>query len=246
MLKWLNIKQPEPLRYFRSDFLERFTFFRLRTIWLIWAPIATIALFASFFAGGRSMESSGFLTVLATVLATVLLGLLRWTLLEYFLHRFLFHYDGPNELRRKISWYVHGIHHDQAMLSSRLVAPPPFSLGIGLIIGLLDWLILGLLFRVGWIGLAFFSGTAYGYLIYDTLHWSVHFIDSDWPWYRKLRRHHMRHHRSHHERFGVSNTLWDHVFRTYPKSNTSNTEKKPKLRAQNSPGKSSAGSTPKH
>ncbi|MEM9528987.1 MAG: sterol desaturase family protein [Bacteroidota bacterium] len=218
MMRWLNVKQPEPERYFQSDFLERFTFFRLRTVWIIWAPIALFSLFGSFYVSGKVLAESSFLLITAGILLTTVLGILRWSLLEYFLHRFPFHYDGPKEWGRKTSWYIHGIHHKQAMLSTRLVAPPLFSLAVGTLIALLDWLFLGFILGAGWIGLALYAGTAFGYLIYDTLHWSVHFIDTDWPWYRKLRSHHMRHHRFPHGRFGVSNTLWDHVFRTYPKS----------------------------
>ncbi len=221
MIRWLNVRQPEPERYFKSDFLERFTFFRLSTVWMIWLPIILLSLFGSFYSAGKiSTEAAGghfFLLVLG-VLFWLALGVLRWTLMEYFLHRFPFHYDGGSEFWRKISWYIHGIHHKQAMLSTRLVMPPPFSLSVGVLVALLDWSLMGLIFKLSWAGLALYAGTALGYLVYDTLHWSMHFIDTDWPWYRKLRSHHMRHHRFPQKRFGVSNTLWDHVFRTYPQT----------------------------
>ena len=219
MIRWLNVKQPEPERYFQSDFLERFTFFRLRTVWIIWLPIALLTLFGSFYTSGRVFGASGsFLLIALATIFFFALGIVRWSLIEYFLHRYPFHYDGPSEWLKKVSWYIHGIHHRQAMLSNRLVAPPPFSLFVGSVIALFDWLILGLLFRIGWVGLVLYSGTALGYIIYDTIHWSVHFIDADWKWYKKIRSHHMRHHRSPDSRFGVSSTLWDHVFGTYPKN----------------------------
>ena len=227
MIRWLNVKQPKPERYFKSDFLERFTFFKLSTVWLLWCPIVLLTLFGSFYHSGK-VAAADSLFILRTIgiLSMFAGGVLRWSLLEYVLHRFPFHYDGDKPLLRKISWYIHGIHHKQAMLSTRLVAPPVFSLGLGMLIGLLDWLAFGLVFKIGWLGLALYSGTALGYLLYDTIHWSIHFIDADWAWYRKLRSHHMRHHNSPEEgRFGVSNTLWDHIFKTYPKQAKTNKTK---------------------
>ena len=115
MIRWLNVRQPEPERYFKSDFLERFTFFRLSTVWLIWLPIILLSLFGSFYSAGKiSTEAAGghfFLLVLG-VLFWLVLGVLRWTLMEYFLHRFPFHYDGGSEFWRKIS--VHTWHSSQA------------------------------------------------------------------------------------------------------------------------------------
>ncbi|WGK68127.1 sterol desaturase family protein [Candidatus Haliotispira prima] len=219
MIRWLNVKQPEPERYFQSDFLERFTFLRLRTVWAMWLPIGLCLLSASFYTSGRTLGASGLAGFWPMVFVTTLIvvfGLVRWSLIEYVLHRYPFHYKGTNELYRKIAWYSHGIHHYQAVLNGRLVAPLPFSLSVGALVGFFDWLILGVIFQVGWAGLALFAGTVFGYLLYDTIHWSVHFIDADWSWYRKLRSHHMRHHRFPDGRFGVSNTFWDHVFQTYP------------------------------
>ena len=222
MIRRLHRKQPKPARYFQSDFLERFTFSRLRTVWMVWLPIALLALLGSFYTSGKVFGASGnFMLLALATLATIffcVLGAVRWSLLEYFLHRYPFHYSGQGEWLKKFAWYIHGIHHRQAMLRERLVVPAPwsFSFSLGSVIALLDWLLLGLLFRIGWVGLALYSGTALGYLAYDTIHWSVHSIDADWKWYKKIRSHHMRHHRSPDSRFGVSCTLWDHIFGTYP------------------------------
>ena len=216
-----RLQQPKSARY--CDLLERFTFSRLRAVWMVWLPIALLTLFGSFYTSGRAFGASGSFTALATILFCAL-GAVRWSLIEYFLHRYPFHYSGPSEWCKKFSYYVHGIHHRQAMLRERLVVPAPwsFSLSLGSVIALLDWLLFGLLFRSGWVGLALYSGTALGYLSYDTIHWSVHSIDTDWKWYKKLRSHHMRHHRFPDSRFGVSSTLWDHIFGTYPPKDSKN------------------------
>ncbi len=214
MIRRLNIKQPKPLRYFQSDFLERFTHIKLWHVWAVWGPITVITTFACFYQGGKA--GIPILKLLLFAPLWYLSGIFSWTLIEYFLHRFIFHYEGESDLRHKIAWYSHGIHHAQAMLNTRLVVPVIASLSIGLILILPIWIVFGLIADAGWAGFAYYAGITSGYLIYDTLHWCVHFFDTDWKWYRNLRKNHMRHHRFPHKRFGVSNTLWDHVFRTHP------------------------------
>lgn len=216
MIKRLNIKQPKPLQYFKKDtFLEKFTHIKLWHIWALWGPISLIAILSIFYLGGLSQVPMPRLVL--TAFGLILAGFIRWTLLEYIVHRFVFHYDGPSKFGRKLAWYSHGIHHAQATLNTRLVIPPIVSLVLGLIIGIFDWLVFAVIANASWMGCALFAGTALGYLFYDTMHWSVHYFDTDWKWYRNLRKNHMRHHTNADKRFGVSNTLWDHVFGTYPK-----------------------------
>ena len=53
------------------------------------------------------------------------LGVLGWTLLEYLLHRWVFHFkpDQNVEWQRDASWLIHGIHHDYPYDPDRLVMP---------------------------------------------------------------------------------------------------------------------------
>ncbi len=214
MIKRLKIKQPKPFRYFKSDFLERFTHVRLWHIWVTWGPILILTTLASFYLGGRNDVS--IFKVIVIAIPVMAAGFVRWTILEYFLHRFVFHYDGASQILKKLAWFAHGTHHAQAMLNTRLVMPVIASLTIGGFIAMLDWVVFGLILGIGWVGCAFFAGLVLGYLFYDTVHWSVHFFETDWPWYRTLRRNHMRHHRFPQKRFGVSNIFWDRVFGTHP------------------------------
>ena len=57
-----------------------------------------------------------------------------------------------------------------------------------------------------------------GYMFYDIGHYFMHHGHSQAEWFRKLRKHHMVHHSpklEHEKKFGVSTTLWDHVFGSY-------------------------------
>src|SRR5919199_829376 len=63
------------------------------------------------------------------------LGVLSWTLLEYLLHRWVFHFE-PNpdsELQRDASFLIHGIHHDYPWDRDRLVMPPTVTAVIAVV-----------------------------------------------------------------------------------------------------------------
>ena len=61
-----------------------------------------------------------------------------------------------------------------------------------------------------------FAGHVAGYLTYDLCHYYLHHGRPKAKWLIRLRAHHMNHHHNKEGRkYGVSTTLWDHVFRTY-------------------------------
>ena len=61
------------------------------------------------------------------------LGVLLWTLLEYVLHRFLFHISSKDESGKIRAFMMHGYHHEFPNDKMRLVAPPLMAgtLGFG-------------------------------------------------------------------------------------------------------------------
>src|SRR5215471_19179623 len=73
-----------PVRLFGSDLLERFTRTRLVTLVLFWASAAAV-LFVLGLRQGKltGMEVGGF----------AVSGVLAWSLVEYALHRLVFHLD---------------------------------------------------------------------------------------------------------------------------------------------------------
>ena len=74
----------EPIRLFKSDFLEFFTHITPQAVVIIWTPIILIALYQAVVTVPFGL--SGVYLPFGFVL-----GLFLWTLLEYTLHRFLFH-----------------------------------------------------------------------------------------------------------------------------------------------------------
>jgi hypothetical protein len=63
----------------------------------------------------------------------MIVGLILWTLIEYGVHRFVFHFKPRNAWQERISFLFHGVHHAQPMAKSRLVMPPAVSIPLALL-----------------------------------------------------------------------------------------------------------------
>lgn len=152
-------------------------------------------------------------------------GLLLWTLVEYLLHRFLFHKAPDATFDSKLRQFLmHGYHHEFPNDRRRLVAPLVLSVPLGVPVALGYYL----LFRSE-VWLMWFAGTVTGYLAYDWIHYYTHHFRPKTRLGKFLRRYHMEHHYKHSEsHFGISSPLWDWVFGTH-KART-----KPKAKATDS------------
>ena len=140
-------------------------------------------------------------------------GLFGWTLLEYLLHRWVFHFK-PNpdsEMQRDLSFLIHGVHHDYPHDADRLVMPP-FATAV--IVAIL-WQ--PLLWVIGPAGHApFFGALVLGYVWYDLTHFATHHGKALTALGRWQKKNHMRHHfKPERVRFGVTTPIWDYVFRTH-------------------------------
>ncbi len=86
----------EPIRLFKSDFLEFFTHIHPAVVVVIWLPVSLIFLFsaiANIPAGASPLY----------IPAGFLVGLFVWTLTEYVVHRFVFHYHPKSEAAKRFS-----------------------------------------------------------------------------------------------------------------------------------------------
>jgi sterol desaturase/sphingolipid hydroxylase (fatty acid hydroxylase superfamily) len=135
----------------------------------------------------------------------VVAGFAAWTLLEYLVHRFVFHQH---------SWAgrLHELHHahpndpdsERSSLSTPLLALPVGALLIAAA-GVED-------------GSAIFAGLLLGYLVFITVHYAVHrwtIGPNSWLYSTKIR--HLTHHRLENCNFGVTTSFWDIIFRTNAK-----------------------------
>jgi sterol desaturase/sphingolipid hydroxylase (fatty acid hydroxylase superfamily) len=148
----------------------------------------------------------------AGVAGVFLLGLVGWSLTEYLLHRFVFHFEPDTRWGRRLHFIIHGVHHDFPHDPMRLVMPPSVSVPLAL----LFYFGFHAAFGPEW-SLPAFAGFLLGYLIYDMTHFHLHHHRSKNRISLALRRYHYRHHFQQSDRgFGVTSGFWDHVFRTVP------------------------------
>jgi dihydroceramide fatty acyl 2-hydroxylase len=148
------------------------------------------------------------------ILGLVILGYALWTLLEYWLHRIVFHFEPDRGIGARLHWIIHGIHHEHPNDPLRLVMPPAVSLPLGAFFFGVFYLVFGEQL-VGGVAAGFFAG----YLVYDMVHFYVHHGQPRSRVARVLRERHMRHHFQDETRgFGVSAPYWDDVFGTAPRS----------------------------
>lgn len=195
---WLRASPP----LFGSRFLDRFT----RVHHLV--PVA-LFLPAIVVLGGLGIDRLG----VGTALLLALGGYVTWTLVEYWMHRVVFHFEPEDGLGARFHWLIHGVHHEHPNDPMRLVMPPSVSVPLALGFYVLFWLVLG-----ADRALAFGAGFYAGYLLYDMIHYHLHHRVPRTRMGKKLRELHLRHHFQDDERgFGISAPWWDVVFRTVPR-----------------------------
>ncbi|MFA7625567.1 MAG: sterol desaturase family protein [Candidatus Kapaibacterium sp.] len=194
----------ESVRMFKSGFIEMFSKVHFSVPLIIYIPVISYFFYYSIAEKAVSVIGSIVLFVL---------GAIGWSLTEYLLHRFIFHYHPKSEFGKRLHWTFHGVHHDYPQDRYRLVMPPSVSIPLAF----LFWYIFN--FTIGFTYTpAFFSGFVAGYLAYDTLHYSVHHFAFKNKLLLKLKKHHMKHHYVEpNAGFGVSSPLWDLIFGTREK-----------------------------
>lgn len=141
-----------------------------------------------------------------------LVGTLAFTLIEYLIHKYVFHMLPDTKLKAEIQYKVHGVHHDFPKEKDRLAMPPPLSIVLSIAFFLFFRLIMGD-YAYG-----FMPGFLFGYTAYLFVHYIVHAWQPPNNIFKELWIHHGIHHYKDPERaFGVSSPLWDVIFRTLPK-----------------------------
>jgi sterol desaturase/sphingolipid hydroxylase (fatty acid hydroxylase superfamily) len=136
-----------------------------------------------------------------------IVGLISWTLFEYVLHRWIFHYVPKAKWALRLHFIFHGVHHDYPNDVKRLVMPLSVSvpLALGVYFALRAFMPPVYLYP-------FFSAFVLGYIFYDTVHYALHHFNFKGEVWKKIKKHHMLHHYSDSTKgFGVSSELWDKV-----------------------------------
>ena len=187
-------------RLFKSDYLEMLTKTHPLVIWGMYLPVIGYMLYY----GHNSLGFS-----VARVFTVFFIGMFFWTFFEYIAHRFLFHWVAETERAKKFVYTLHGNHHHYPRDKQRLFMPPVPSIIIASALFGIMYLIMRQY------AFLFFPGFILGYLIYGSMHYAIHAWNPPFKWMKPLwRNHHLHHYKDEHNGFGVSSTIWDHVFGT--------------------------------
>jgi sterol desaturase/sphingolipid hydroxylase (fatty acid hydroxylase superfamily) len=153
------------------------------------------------------------------ILGFFALGLITWTLTEYLMHRYVFHFEKENKLIKAFHYAMHGHHHENPKDREHMFMPPlPSFIFVMIFFGLFYILI-------GQSAFYFLPGFEIGYLIYSLIHFYVHNHVASKGIMKNLWMHHAKHHYQTPEKaFGVSSTFWDWVFNTMPTDKKSTQE----------------------
>lgn len=137
-------------------------------------------------------------------------GVAVWTLAEYMLHRFVYHFEARSDWARRLIFVLHGVHHAEPGDATRCVLPLAVSVPIAAGLWLaLQWLLGSWFASVG-------AGLAIAYAAYESLHFAIHHWPMRQGWAARLKQHHLRHHFIEQDRsnYGVTATVWDQVLGT--------------------------------
>jgi|SRR5271165_106767 len=151
-----------------------------------------------------------------TTVAFFSLGCITWTLVEYLFHRYVLHgrfAPGTGIIRRFLHERLDPLHWDHHAR--------PFD-GRHISGGLPD--ILPLFFIAAPASFMFplytapvlLAGVVQSYVVEEWLHYSLHFSNSRFPLFRRLKKYHLYHHspRGIDKGFGITTRFWDRVFDT--------------------------------
>ncbi|KAM4833719.1 fatty acid 2-hydroxylase [Thomomys bottae] len=219
--EWVHQPVTRPIRLFHSDFIEALS----KTVWysvpIIWVPLMLYLSWSYYrtLAQGNVRLFTSLTTEYSVVVpksmfpGLFILGILLWSFLEYIIHRFLFHMKPPSHSYYLIMLHfvLHGQHHKAPFDGSRLVFPPvPASLVIAFF-----YVLLRLILPEA-VGGTVFAGGLLGYVIYDMIHYYLHFGSPHKGSYLySMKAYHVKHHFEHQRSgFGISSKLWDYCFHT--------------------------------
>ncbi len=192
-------------RLFKNQYLEYLTKTHPLVIWGLYIPLISLLIY-------HSKANLGIRGL--TITALFLAGMFTWSLFEYLLHRYLFHFVAESERAKKILYVLHGNHHEFPRDKERLFMPPAPSLIFAIVFFSIMYFPATAL-GVGKYAFAFFPGFVLGYLMYGTMHYAIHAWKPPYKWMKPLwRNHHLHHYKDMELGFGVSSTLWDHIFGT--------------------------------
>ncbi|XP_028305006.1 fatty acid 2-hydroxylase [Gouania willdenowi] len=216
---WVHQPVDRPIRLFGNPFMEAST----KTSWywvpVVWLPLVCYFSWYSYTTLAKGTTRIGFTSDFSitvhkyTFLLLFALGWFLWSFIEYCIHRFVFHMKPPahNYYLITLHFLLHGQHHKSPFDGSRLVFPPGLaSIVVGSFYTILHYVLPDIL------GTSVFVGGLCGYVVYDMIHYYLHYgAPKRGSYMYSLKAYHVKHHFEHQRAgFGITTTFWDHPFQT--------------------------------
>lgn len=216
---WVHQPVDRPIRLFENDFFEANT----KTSWymvpIVWMPVVIFLSWYCFTLLAQE-RTRLFITSDYSILVhkysfpfIFMFGMFLWSFIEYCIHRFVFHMRPPahNYYLIMLHFLLHGQHHKSPFDGSRLVFPP----SLAAIVIAAFYLILRQMLPEG-LGTSLFVGGLCGYVVYDMIHYYLHYgSPRKGSYLYGLKAYHVKHHFEHQRAgFGITTTFWDYPFNT--------------------------------
>ncbi|MFD1095038.1 sterol desaturase family protein [Salegentibacter chungangensis] len=188
---------------FKNPILEKLTHTHIAAPLAIFTIISAVLIYFGIVEKGFEVPS---------MILLFLGGFFFFTLVEYLMHKHLYHLPVTNPKREKFVYTMHGVHHDYPKDKDRLAMPPILSLILATVFFVIYRSVMGDY------AFGFLAGFLMGYTAYLGVHYSVHAFKVPNNFLKVLWHHHSIHHYREPDRaFGVSSPLWDYVFGTMPR-----------------------------
>ena len=176
----------------------------------LWMPVALYLPLAAILAGfSLAMDPRP----AWEIISLIALGLFSWTLIEYFLHRFVFHAVKLKEPWDQLASAFHLSHHhavvtgEPDVVITRPAGSLPFAILFFFLFALLSWSFSA--------AALIETGVFVGYLLYEATHYGAHHFHPRHRFLRYLKNYHLQHHfRDSSRSFGVTSPIWDRIFKT--------------------------------
>ena len=181
----------------------------IRKEWKQLTPFAFYTLLALALGVAALMSES---RSLVNILFLFLTGVLTWGLIEYLIHRLVFHFEARSEKGRNFVYSMHLNHHANPKAMDDLFASLRLSLPLALVYCALAWAVMS-----SWQATVYlFIGLTAGYFSYEFLHYQAHHRAPRLRVFRYLKKYHMlHHHQTSALRFGVTSPVFDYLFGTF-------------------------------
>nr|CAD7393156.1 unnamed protein product [Timema cristinae] len=211
--EWVSSPVDRRLRLFQSNFVESISVTPWYIVPIFWIPILLTVLIQGYWDNYSYIKQDPLAFLWFT--PCFFLGVVLWSLMEYSIHRWVFHHHPPEDSFTLITLHflLHGLHHKVPFDNQRLLFPPVPAALLGALayslIRMLTPLWMLHFMAAGIITVKTKHSSEYmqvfthmfpGYITYDLIHFYLHYgSPKAHTYFYHMKRYHNQHHFAHHD-----------------------------------------------